>query len=308
LFTAGVPDPDLIIRTSGELRVSNFLIWQAAYSEWYITPTFWPDFDKDEYRRALESFATATGVMERYLRGNFRNPMRRRLITALGLAANRNARHFIWRHLLLFIDGHVSYRRSWEYVHLFRAVKFEPQMHITVGGVALVTLRACSFPDLHSLPLPQAMLLAMAYHLYDYERGRDQSALDFAITVGGITYIGWIGSYLLDLRNLPEGGWWFMLVMFCVWSGDSGAYSIGRAYGKHKMAPRLSPKKSWEGYAASVFTGMITGAFYVYVFQTFGNLTSDITIWQGAILGLLLGSLPPLGDLGREHDQASVWN
>ena len=57
LFTAGVPDPDLIIRTSGELRVSNFLIWQAAYSEWYITPTFWPDFDKEEYRRALETYS-----------------------------------------------------------------------------------------------------------------------------------------------------------------------------------------------------------------------------------------------------------
>jgi len=57
LYTAGVPDPDLIIRTSGELRVSNFLIWQAAYSEWYITPTFWPDFDRDEYRRALETYA-----------------------------------------------------------------------------------------------------------------------------------------------------------------------------------------------------------------------------------------------------------
>jgi undecaprenyl diphosphate synthase len=57
LFTANVPDPDLIIRTSGELRVSNFLIWQAAYAEWYITPTFWPDFDKEEYRHALESFA-----------------------------------------------------------------------------------------------------------------------------------------------------------------------------------------------------------------------------------------------------------
>ena len=57
LYTAGVPDPDLIIRTSGELRVSNFLIWQAAYSEWYITPTFWPDFNKEEYRQALESFS-----------------------------------------------------------------------------------------------------------------------------------------------------------------------------------------------------------------------------------------------------------
>ncbi len=56
LYTAGVPDPDLIIRTSGELRISNFLIWQAAYSEWYVTPTFWPDFNKDELRKAIDSF------------------------------------------------------------------------------------------------------------------------------------------------------------------------------------------------------------------------------------------------------------
>jgi len=56
LFTAGVPDPDLIIRTSGELRGSNFLIWQGAYSEWYFTPTFWPDFDKNELARAIDEF------------------------------------------------------------------------------------------------------------------------------------------------------------------------------------------------------------------------------------------------------------
>jgi len=56
LFTAGVPDPDLIIRTSGELRGSNFLIWQGAYSEWYFTPTFWPDFDKDELGVAIEEY------------------------------------------------------------------------------------------------------------------------------------------------------------------------------------------------------------------------------------------------------------
>ncbi len=57
LFTSGVPDPDLVIRTSGELRVSNFLIWQAAYAEWYFTPTYWPDFDKIEFRRALEEYS-----------------------------------------------------------------------------------------------------------------------------------------------------------------------------------------------------------------------------------------------------------
>lgn len=57
LFTAGEPDPDLIIRTSGELRGSNFLIWQGAYSEWYFTPTYWPDFSKEELGRALEEYS-----------------------------------------------------------------------------------------------------------------------------------------------------------------------------------------------------------------------------------------------------------
>ncbi len=57
LFTAGVPDPDLIIRTSGELRVSNFMIWQGAYSEWYVTSVYWPDFNKAEFRKALDTFA-----------------------------------------------------------------------------------------------------------------------------------------------------------------------------------------------------------------------------------------------------------
>jgi undecaprenyl diphosphate synthase len=56
LYTAGLPDPDLIIRTAGEMRLSNFLIWQAAYSEYYSTPTFWPDFDKEELYKALLAF------------------------------------------------------------------------------------------------------------------------------------------------------------------------------------------------------------------------------------------------------------
>ena len=57
MFTAGVPDPDLIIRTSGELRSSNFLIWQGAYSEWYFPAAYWPDFDKEELRKALEDYS-----------------------------------------------------------------------------------------------------------------------------------------------------------------------------------------------------------------------------------------------------------
>ena len=57
LFTAGLPDPDLVIRTSGELRVSNFLIWQAAYAEFYATPVYWPDFGREELYEALVAFS-----------------------------------------------------------------------------------------------------------------------------------------------------------------------------------------------------------------------------------------------------------
>ena len=58
LFTAHCPDPDLIIRTGGELRISNFLLWQSAYSEYYHTPTLWPDLDAAELERALASYGS----------------------------------------------------------------------------------------------------------------------------------------------------------------------------------------------------------------------------------------------------------
>lgn len=57
LYTAGMPDPDLLIRTSGEMRLSNFLLWQLAYTEIYVTDTLWPDFRREAYERALSDYA-----------------------------------------------------------------------------------------------------------------------------------------------------------------------------------------------------------------------------------------------------------
>ncbi len=60
LLTRGLPDPDLIIRTGGELRMSNFLLWQGAYAELYFTPTLWPDFGPDDVNQALDTYAART--------------------------------------------------------------------------------------------------------------------------------------------------------------------------------------------------------------------------------------------------------
>ncbi|HXE41882.1 MAG TPA: undecaprenyl diphosphate synthase family protein, partial [Candidatus Baltobacteraceae bacterium] len=57
LWTRSIPDPDLLIRTSGEMRVSNFLLWQISYAELVITPTLWPDFRKPQFFAALEEYA-----------------------------------------------------------------------------------------------------------------------------------------------------------------------------------------------------------------------------------------------------------
>jgi len=57
LYTSNIPDPDLLIRTSGEMRVSNFLLWQISYSEFVVTPTLWPDFRKAEFFAGLEAYA-----------------------------------------------------------------------------------------------------------------------------------------------------------------------------------------------------------------------------------------------------------
>lgn len=207
---------------------------------------------------------------------------------------------------------------SWEYVQMFRAVKMLPAAWVTVGGTLLLlatrsqSVMGLFFPSVEFSPhwaeliLTCLTLVAMAVHLFAFERGRDQAALDFVITVAGFIYLGWIGAYLVDLRELPEGGWWLMLVLPTVWMADSSAYMIGVKYGIHKLAPRLSPKKSWEGYWAGVITGTLYGGFFAWAYNVnttlfgyhlLGHLT--ISVWQGMSLGLALSILTTLGDLGE---------
>ena len=190
---------------------------------------------------------------------------------------------------------------AWEYARLYRAVQYEPNEMLTVGGVLVIATARFFFADYAVFTLVVFILLAMAMHVIAYERGRDQAALDFSVTVAGIVYIGWLGSYLLDLRNLPNGLWWLMLILPLAWAADTGAYSIGSAYGKHKMSPRLSPKKSWEGYIAGIFTSVYVGALFAYAFSSLGPqpLYGLINPWQGAVIGFFIGALVTLGDLGE---------
>jgi len=187
-----------------------------------------------------------------------------------------------------------------EYAQLFRTGGQRPALPLVVGGV-LALVAAQQFPALnpHGLLFGLIVLAALTWHLVDYERGAAASGTDFAITVGGIFYLGWLGTYFIALRALPPDGiWWLITTVTAVWLADTGAYSIGRRFGKHTMAPRLSPKKTWEGYAGGVLGGALSSGV-LSVFWHIGAGPQSALTWQtGALLGALIGALSPLGDLG----------
>jgi phosphatidate cytidylyltransferase len=186
---------------------------------------------------------------------------------------------------------------AWEFGRIFHVAGYHASTPLLVGGVLLLSVLRNYFPDLAAAALSLLVLGAMIWHLLDYERGRDNSGTDFAITVGGITYLGWIGPYLVDVRNIPNGVWWLALVLPAVWFADTAAYFIGSRFGKHKLAPRLSPKKTWEGYWGGIFFGTFGTAGLALLWHNLGGL--DVSWLQGAGLGFILAALTPLGDLGE---------
>lgn len=188
---------------------------------------------------------------------------------------------------------------SWEYVRIFRAGGYQPALvWVPLGALLFVVGRSINGFESAPWILSLVIMVSMAYHLVAYERGRDQGATDFTITLTGILYFGWLGSYLISLRALEDGQWWLLLVLPAVWLADSGAYFVGRAFGRHHMSPRLSPKKTWQGYFGGVVVGTIGTALLALLCLNWAGPESAITPWWGAVLGFVLAVVTPLGDLG----------
>jgi phosphatidate cytidylyltransferase len=187
-----------------------------------------------------------------------------------------------------------------EYVALFRASGVEPSRVLVLGGVLFIVLgRAYNGFESGGLMISLLLLASMAYHLFEYERGRDQAGTDFGVTVSGFLYLGWIGAYLVSMRALPEGTGWLLLVLISVWCADVGAYIIGSRYGRRSLSRRLSPRKTWEGYLGGVAFSILGGALFGALILALSAPGSAITPLRGALVGLLMGVFTILGDLGE---------
>jgi phosphatidate cytidylyltransferase len=232
---------------------------------------------------------------------NVKNPMlvKRLLVTVIllpvGMAAILAGGWYLTALVAIFMC-----LAAWEYVQLFRTGGLQPAGVLVIAGTLILLIgRNFNGFDSAAWMISLLILLGMTYHLVAYERGRDQAGTDFAVTLAGMLYIGWFGAYFISLRNLPEGKWWTLIVLPAVWFADAGAYFIGKKFGRHPLSPRLSPKKTWEGYLGGIIAGVLLTALFAAIWRIGAGPNSAITPLRGALVGLVMGIFPTLGDLGE---------
>lgn len=140
--------------------------------------------------------------------------------------------------------------------------------------------------------LPAVLMVTLVFYLVK------RSPLDLVLpqiarTVFTILYVGLLFSFLGLLRNLPEGQAWLILVLSTTFAADTGAYFSGRYLGRHKLAPRVSPGKTVEGYFGGLLVSVAMAFLVEYIIFNY------FSIWDCLAVGALVGLLGPLGDLAE---------
>lgn len=125
-------------------------------------------------------------------------------------------------------------------------------------------------------------------------------ALKISATVFSLFYVGLLFSFLGLLRAEPSGAWWLLLCLGATFSGDTGGYFAGRYLGKHKLALRISPKKTWEGYGGGILLSILVSFFFKYIFF------KELSVQDCWVVGLVAGAFGPLGDLCESMLKRSV--
>jgi phosphatidate cytidylyltransferase len=119
------------------------------------------------------------------------------------------------------------------------------------------------------------------------------SLVDWSVTMGGIIYVAFICSFFVLLRQQPDGAKWVLLAAFATFATDIGAYAVGSTLGRHRMSPRISPKKSWEGLAGGVVSAVLVAGIASIL------LEMPYSVLFGFLLGFPIALLGTFGDLSE---------
>jgi phosphatidate cytidylyltransferase len=177
----------------------------------------------------------------------------------------------------------------WEYVGLLRHLGYRP-LYVFALAMPAVVLLSFSFTDVGMLE-PAVAVLLLASLCWTVLWDRSQTKVEnWLLPLAGAFYVSWMGGHLVLVRTLDRGEYWVLVVLALPMLADTAAYFVGGTWGRHPMAPKVSPKKTWEGLGAGVIVATVAGTLF------FGLVGLG---WaHGVVLGLLLSTLPVFGDLG----------
>jgi phosphatidate cytidylyltransferase len=164
----------------------------------------------------------------------------------------------------------------------------------SAGAAFLLPLLAVGPVGMLSAPGVLSALVVIAFAdalLFEPEVSR--APLRVGLAVLGAVYPGLLMSALVRLRQLDRGVGWIVLCLTVTWLNDTGAYFTGRAFGRHKLYPRISPSKTWEGAAGGLLASVAGALAVKHLFL------SDLPVWAAAVVGVGGGILGPLGDLSE---------
>jgi len=183
---------------------------------------------------------------------------------------------------------------TYEFYHMANFDRREPLLYLgLLWSLALVLSPHYRNLDVLPIVITDTMLISLICLLL--RPSGEKTFRDWAWTIVGALYVAWMLSYWLNLRGLTDGRNWVYLAMLTTFANDTAAFFIGRARGKHKLAPKISPAKTWEGAVGGLISAILAAIIIALVL----NLISPFTFkyWQIMLLGLLVGVFAQLGDL-----------
>jgi phosphatidate cytidylyltransferase len=188
---------------------------------------------------------------------------------------------------------------TYEFYHMANFDRKEPMLYLgLLWSLALVLSPHYNNPDVLPIVITATSLISLICLLL--RPSREKAFHNWAWMIVGALYVGWMLSYWLNLRGLADGRNWVYLAMLTTFANDTGAYFIGRARGKHKLAPTISPGKTWEGAIGGLICAIPAAIAVAMVLRLISlklGASFDFEYWQIILLGFLVSLFAQLGDL-----------